>query len=162
MNTSNGYYSVKDAEWRNNSASVATSIGVSAEYLGSDDVATDDNTRMNYINGFTDSFVASYIDEDGLTQPMPEGEIETGAILQIESVSHMATPSVGYARMINYFQYNDWDQERWDHEVDHLFPDIVLVPKLNVLYLDAYEESIIVTNLCQHLRCKNRTNVLKI
>lgn len=50
----------------------------------------------------------------------------------------MSTPETSYARMYSYFLGNGWSEEFWSHEQNNLFPEIELLPKLNVLYWDAY------------------------
>jgi len=47
-----------------------------------------------------------------------------------------STPAQAYARMKNYFTSNGWDEKYWTHEQDHLFPDIVLLPKIGIKFWD--------------------------
>lgn len=61
-------------------------------------------------------------------------------ILQTESIgsSTMSTMASAYARMYSYFIPIGWENEYWNHEEEHLFPDIELTPKLNVVFWDCY------------------------
>ena len=45
-------------------------------------------------------------------------------------------PSSAYARMKNYFTSNGWDEKYWTHYQNHLFPDIVLLPKVSIDFWD--------------------------
>lgn len=61
-------------------------------------------------------------------------------ILQTESIgsSTMSTMASAYARMYSYFIPIGWENEYWNHEEEHLFPDIELTPKLNIVFWDCY------------------------
>lgn len=70
-------------------------------------------------------------------------------ILQTESIgsSTMSTMASAYARMYSYFIPIGWENEYWDHEEEHLFPDIELTPKLNVVFWDCYNTDTVLTEM---------------
>lgn len=61
-------------------------------------------------------------------------------ILRVNSIgdSSMSTMSAAYAKMYTYFLSNGWSDKFWNHEEEHLFPDIQLLSKSNMIYWDVY------------------------
>lgn len=60
------------------------------------------------------------------------------SILKAQHIANddFETPSSAYARMRSYFISNGWDEKYWTHLQDHLFPDIVLLPKVSIKFWD--------------------------
>jgi len=67
-------------------------------------------------------------------------DVNNARLLLAENIGNksMSTPEAAYARMYSYFLANGWSEEFWSHEQNNLFPEIELLPKLNVLYWDAF------------------------
>ena len=108
------------------------------------------DVAVNVLNGMTDGS-AGELTVGGYT------EIKFGAHkakLNFFNFENRATPSklvnvehvVGnessmaysYARLYSYFLSRGWEDKYWKHYQDTLFPEIELVPKLNVMYWDWY------------------------
>ena len=135
----NGHYDVVSGGSLAGGESPTTSIAVSALYLAQNDVTVNLATRYNYIFGYTDSLIKvvnSNLDETVTSQ------ITNDRIMQVEWMKDLPTMELGYTKMNQYFLRNDWDPNYWEHEVNTLYPRIVLTPRTNVVFLDAYEESI--------------------
>ena len=135
----NGHYDVVSGGSLAGGESPTTSIAVSALYLAQNDVTVNLATRYNYIFGYTDSLIKvvnSSLDETVTSQ------ITNDRIMQVEWMKDLPTMELGYTKMNQYFLRNDWDPNYWEHEVNTLYPRIVLTPRTNVVFLDAYEESI--------------------
>ena len=123
LNTAGGYYDVITGNRVTGSSSATPSVGVSIDYI----LASDDTTvtpKVNYINGIE------------INRP-------DDVFFNIESVKDFGGEmSAAYTKMNTYFLNKGWDATQWEHEIDTLYPRIVLMPKLSVIYLDAYHESI--------------------
>lgn len=135
----NGHYDVVSGGSLAGGESPTTSIAVSALYLAQNDVTVNLATRYNYIFGYTDSLIKVVnpdLDETVTSQ------ITNDRIMQVEWMKDLPTMELGYTKMNQYFLRNDWDPNYWEHEVNTLYPRIVLTPRTNVVFLDAYEESI--------------------
>lgn len=61
-------------------------------------------------------------------------------ILRVNSIgdSSMSTMSAAYAKMYTYFLSNGWSDKFWNHKEEHLFPDIQLLSKSNMIYWDVW------------------------
>ena len=133
----NGHYDVITSGVVEGGESPTTSIAVSALYLAvNHDIEANPSTRYNYIYGFTDSLINNYV-EDKVSS-----NIGSDRIMQVEWIKDLSTMEVAYTKMNQYFLRNDWDPNYWEHEANTLYPRIVLTPRTNVIFLDAYEESI--------------------
>lgn len=133
----NGHYDVITSGVVEGGESPTTSIAVSALYLAENhDIEANPSTRYNYIYGFTDSLINNYV-EDKVSS-----NIGSDRIMQVEWIKDLSTMEVAYTKMNQYFLRNDWDPNYWEHEANTLYPRIVLTPRTNVIFLDAYEESI--------------------
>ena len=140
MDNANGYYDIitNTRLSGNTYETTTTSIAVSAEYLAQNDVLENDATRYNYIFSYRDSLIETFNpDISGAAT-----DIDSAQIMQVEWIRNLSTMESAYTRMNQYFLRNDWEPDYWQHEVGTLYPRIVLTPRTNTVYLDAYEESI--------------------
>lgn len=135
----NGHYDVITGSSLAGGESPTTSIAVSALYLAQNDVTVNLATRYNYIFGYTDSLI-NVVNED--LEEAVSSQITNDRIMQVEWMRDLPTMELGYTKMNQYFLRNDWNPNYWEHEVNTLYPRIVLTPRTNVVYLDAYKESI--------------------
>lgn len=91
---------------------------------------TDENYQVRldaYESGYKDSY-NNYID------------LIFDGVLCVNSIgdSSMSTMSAAYAKMYTYFLSNGWSDKFWNHEEEHLFPDIQLLSKSNMIYWDVF------------------------
>lgn len=135
----NGHYDVVTGSSLAGGDSPTTSVAVSALYLAQNDITVNLATRYNYIFGYTDSLIT--VNNTNLGETVTS-EITSDRIMQVEWIRDLSTMELAYTKMNQYFLRNDWDPNYWEHEVNTLYPRIVLTPRTNVIYLDAYEESI--------------------
>ncbi len=135
----NGHYDVITGSSLAGGESPTTSIAVSALYLAQNDVTVNLATRYNYIFGYTDSLIN--VVNEALEEAV-SSQITNDRIMQVEWMRDLPTMELGYTKMNQYFLRNDWNPNYWEHEVNTLYPRIVLTPRTNVVYLDAYKESI--------------------
>ena len=135
----NGHYDVVSGGSLAGGESPTTSIAVSALYLAQNDVTVNLATRYNYIFGYTDSLIK--VANPDLDETVTS-QITNDRIMQVEWMKDLPTMELGYTKMNQYFLRNDWDPNYWEHEVNTLYPRIVLTPRTNVAFLDAYDESI--------------------
>lgn len=95
------------------------SVAVANQYL------VDMEKTSTYINGLTTEEVLQTVNNS--YRP----------ILEIEQPSAFGTMDRAHSAMASYFLQNNWDSTRWEHAADNLFPDIVLYPRSEVIFLDA-------------------------
>ena len=142
LDNMNGHYDLITGNTLQGGESVTTSISVSALYLAQNDVTENDLTRYNYVFGFRDLLIN--VENPGtvdISDPTTF-DLDNARIMQVEWMRDLPTMELAYTRMNQYFLRNDWNPGYWEHEVNTLYPRIVLTPRTNVMYLDAYEESI--------------------
>ena len=142
LDNMNGHYDLITGNTLQGGESVTTSISVSALYLAQNDVTENDLTRYNYVFGFRDLLIN--VENPGtvdISDPTTF-DLDNARIMQVEWMRDLPTMELAFTRMNQYFLRNDWNPGYWEHEVNTLYPRIVLTPRTNVMYLDAYEESI--------------------
>ena len=120
------YHNVINSLNASTSGSVRMSVATSNQYL------IDAGKQSSYINGLSDDEV------------IPSG-LSYRPILEMESLANIPTTDGvdrAHSAMASYFLQNNWDDTRWEHESDQIFPDIILYPKDEVIWLDADPDSI--------------------
>lgn len=120
------YHNVINSLNASTSGSVRMSVATSNQYL------IDAGKQSSYINGLSDDEV------------IPSG-LSYRPILEMESLANIPTADGvdrAHSAMASYFLQNNWDDTRWEHESDQIFPDIILYPKDEVIWLDADPDSI--------------------
>lgn len=80
------------------------------------------------INAFAFVDNSKFVEENG-----------TSKILKIQNIGHdsMQRFETAHAQMYSNFLPVGWQVEYWEHNSDKLFPEIQLLPKVDVVYLDA-------------------------
>ncbi len=132
LDSRNGYHNVVNNAQSSVFGNTRMSVAVTNQFLvdaKTTEEVTSDNTET-YIKGQTTKETLATISNGYVP------------ILEIESIKNLATIEAQHSSMSSFFLHNDWDETRWEHEADEIFPDIVLYPKLEVLFLDADERSI--------------------
>ena len=120
------YHNVINSLNASTSGSVRMSVATSNQYL------IDAGKQSSYINGLSDDEV------------IPSG-LSYRPILEMESLANIPTTDGvdrAHSAMASYFLQNNWDDTRWEHKSDQIFPDIILYPKDEVIWLDADPDSI--------------------
>lgn len=120
------YHNVINSLNASTSGSVRMSVATSNQYL------IDAGKQSSYIDGLSDDEV------------IPSG-LSYRPILEMESLANIPTADGvdrAHSAMASYFLQNNWDDTRWEHESDQIFPDIILYPKDEVIWLDADPDSI--------------------
>ena len=136
-----GYYDVITKVRVAGRDAAVTTISAVVEYLYEDDTLTDEQSRMNYINGFRDDLIIYNGTGVGSVDPADvDFSYEYAQIIQ--SPSHLSTMAMAYTRMSNFFIRAGWNDSVWTHELETMFPRIEFVPEITVIFLDYYEESV--------------------
>ena len=136
-----GYYDVITKVRVAGRDAAVTTVSAVVEYLYEDDTLTDEQSRMNYINGFRDNLIVyNGTGVDSVDSSDVDFSYEYAQIIQ--SPSHLSTMAMAYTRMSNFFIRAGWNDSVWTHELETMFPRIEFVPELTVIYLDYYEESV--------------------
>lgn len=107
------------------SGTARASVAVANQYLVDAKTTADNSDPSTYIYGLTTNEVVS-----SATGYRPILEIE-------QPSSYDGSMDRAHSAMASYFLQNNWDDTRWNHPSDKLFPEIVLYPKDEVIYLDA-------------------------
>ena len=136
-----GYYDVITKVRVAGRDAAVTTISAVVEYLYEDDTLTDEQSRMNYINGFRDDLIIYNGTGVGSVDPADvDFSYEYAQIIQ--SPSHLSTMAMAYTRMSNFFIRAGWNDSVWTHELETMFPRIEFVPEITVIFLDYYKESV--------------------
>ncbi len=136
-----GYYDVITKVRVAGRDAAVTTISAVVEYLYEDDTLTDEQSRMNYINGFRDDLIIYNGTGVGSVDPADvDFSYEYAQIIQ--SPSHLTTMAMAYTRMSNFFIRAGWNDSVWTHELETMFPRIEFVPEITVIFLDYYKESV--------------------
>lgn len=136
-----GYYDVITRVRMAGREAAVTTIAAVVEYLYEDDQLTDENSRMNYINGFTDDLIL-YNNTGVDSVDSADVDFSTTYVQIIQSPSHLSTMAMAYTRMSNFFIRAGWNDSVWTHELETMFPRIEFVPALTVIYLDYDRDSV--------------------
>ena len=107
------------------SGTARASVAVANQYLVDAKTTADNSDPSTYIYGLTTNEVIN-----SATGYRPILEIE-------QPSSYDGSMDRAHSAMASYFLQNNWDDTRWNHPSDKLFPEIVLYPKDEVIYLDA-------------------------
>lgn len=130
-----GYYDVITKVRVAGRDAAVTTVSAVVEYLYEDDTLTDEQSRMNYINGFRDNLIVyNGTGVDSVDSSDVDFSYEYAQIIQ--SPSHLSTMAMAYTRMSNFFIRAGWNDSVWTHELETMFPRIEFVPELTVIYLD--------------------------
>ena len=120
LDTAGGYNDLMTAGGVSGGTGSVPSVGIMTEY-GAVDAET-----LNVVKPINDNYSLNF---------------DENSYLKIDRIASSSMSTL-YTKMNNYFLENGWDITQWEHEVDTLYPRIVLTPKLSVVYLDASENSI--------------------
>lgn len=130
-----GYYDVITKVRVAGRDAAVTTISAVVEYLYEDDTLTDEQSRMNYINGFRDDLIIyNGTGVDSVDSADVDFSYEYAQIIQ--SPSHLSTMAMAYTRMSNFFIRAGWNDSVWTHELETMFPRIEFVPEVTVIFLD--------------------------
>ena len=136
-----GYYDVITKVRVAGRDAAVTTVSAVVEYLYEDDTLTDEQSRMNYINGFRDNLIVyNGTGVDSVDSSDVDFSYEYAQIIQ--SPSHLSTMAMAYTRMSNFFIRAGWNDSVWTHELETMFPRIEFVPEVTVIFLDYDRDSV--------------------
>ena len=136
-----GYYDVITKVRVAGRDAAVTTISAVVEYLYEDDTLTDEQSRMNYINGFRDDLIIyNGTGVDSVDSADVDFSYEYAQIIQ--SPSHLSTMAMAYTRMSNFFIRAGWNDSAWTHELETMFPRIEFVPEITIIFLDYDRDSV--------------------